>query len=270
MAWYWSKYPTWVKVLVIIGGVIGIGMALSDAFKGSQQVGSSSQAEQPASNSNKGNTRTASNVLKVKGFYLGMDINEAADLLNTKYITREKIEDGTFNIPPKFIRGEQGQITGTQKFDKVSVEQNENGIFKIIIKKASEGLPGGLSAIYDMASGGLFGKDYLVDIEAGSDKKVFGLYFDGSFTNFLFNSKDMDCKTFTEEFAKAYNISGFEPVVKEGKTLQLDSYTNESVEVPVYKNGYKYSSDSGYYIEISEEKNLLIKAIPKPKERSFD
>jgi hypothetical protein len=36
MKWFWSKYPTWVKVLVILVGVIGIAMAFSDAFKGSR------------------------------------------------------------------------------------------------------------------------------------------------------------------------------------------------------------------------------------------
>jgi len=267
MKWYWSKYPTWVKVLVIIGGIIGIGMALSDAFKGSQKVGSSSQAEQSVSNSNKARSQTPSNTLKVKGFYLGMNIDEAAEILNTKYITPEKIADGTFKPAPKTIMGEDGQIKDMKKFEKATVERMENGMFRIAINKESEGL----NAFYSMATGGLIGgPQCMVSIKAENDKKVSGLYFDSNMTNFLFNSKDMDCKTFTEEFARAYDISNFEPFIKEEKTLQVDPYTNTTVEVPVYKHGYKCSSDNGYYIEISEEKNLLIKTIPKSEERGFN
>ena len=29
--WYWAKYPTWVKVLVIIGALIGVLMGLISA-----------------------------------------------------------------------------------------------------------------------------------------------------------------------------------------------------------------------------------------------
>lgn len=259
MKWYWGKYPAWVKVLVIIGVVIGIGMALSDAFKGSQKAGdwlsnpdrSSSQAEEVVSNKTEANTRPTLNVLKVKGFYLGMDINEAAELLNTKYadITRKKLQDGTFK-------------------PGASVEQMESGMFRIVINKESKDL---IAIYYDMATGvPVEGSGCMVSIKAGNDKKVTELYLDGSISDALFNSKDMDCKTFTEEFAKAYNISNFEPFIKEEKTLQWDGYTNTSAAVPVYRNFYKYSSDKGYYIEISEEKNLLIKTIPKSKERGFD
>jgi len=43
--WYWSKYPTWIKVLIIMAGIIGIGMGLWDAFKGQSKAGEWFQGE---------------------------------------------------------------------------------------------------------------------------------------------------------------------------------------------------------------------------------
>ena len=253
MKWYWSKYPAGVKVLVIFAGIMGIIMALSDALREEQSVSNGEQI--------------ASDALKVKGFYLGMNIDEAAELLNTKYLTRERIEDGTFNVASKPIMDENGQLKEMKKFDKASVEQMEDGTFRIAIDREPEGL----NAFYSFATGGLVGgPERIVSIKAGKDKKVTEIFFDSSFTDFLFNSKDMDIDSFAEEFAKAYNIRNFEPFIQEEKSLQYYPNFDSSIVVPTYKNGYKCSSDQGYYIEISEEKNLLIKRIPRHTERSFD
>lgn len=242
MKWYWSKYPTWVKVLVIFAVVIGIGMALWDGFKGSQKVGTSFQTKKPLSHDNrKVNTETASKELKVKGFSLGMSIDDAAELLNTKYadITRKQSEDGTLK-------------------EGVSVKQSEDGTFIIGIVISPEG---SMNAFMSMATGGLTGTPYEIEIKAGSDKKVNSIFFRGNITDLLFNSKDMDFKSFSEEFAKTYGILQFEYFIKE---------ETSAMEGLVYRKGYRYSSDDGYYVQIMEKKDLLIKAIPKSKERSFD
>jgi len=166
MKWYWSKYPTWVKVLVIIGVVIGIGMALSDAFKGSQKAGdwlsnpdrSSLQAEEVVSSS-KTNTRTASIELKVKGFYLGMNIDDAANVLGEYVKFRPEVELlSNYSIAQKMAPGCP---------------------LAVLLKNAP-------NTKYAIASLGGF------HIEADSDKKVARIAFFSDFSNKFFNSIYID------------------------------------------------------------------------------
>jgi len=283
MKWYWSKYPTWVKVLVILGGIIGISMALWDGFKGSQKASewfpekgsttdnnrkASTEMKEPVSYDNrKANADIASSVLKVKGFYLGMNIDEAADLLNKKYAniiskpaSVEQLKDGTFRI-----------TIGT-KIDLSGLNEMLDAENAALEKEAKlTGMPKTESADKAEAL-----ETESSEITAGTDKKVNKILFKEDIIDPLFNSKDMSLGSFAEEFAKAYGIS----------YLDFRPFSNEEFDMfmgSVYEQGYKYSSDSGYYIQISTKyffvesvrnilssKILLIKAIPKLEERSFN
>ncbi len=237
MKWYWSKYPTWVKVLVIIGVVIGIGMALWDGFEGSKKAGTSSQTKEPTSLDNRkanteiqepvlpdnrrANTETTSNDLKIKGFYLGMNIDDAANLLGEYVKFRPEVE---LLINHSFA----------QKSALASLFKNAP------------------NTEYAIASFGGF------HIEADSDKKVTRIAFFSDFSNKLFNSIDMDIETFIENFKKAYRIPDFKLIVTENNDTYMPEVT------------YEYSSPDGYKITIGTDKGVEIKSIPKPTERGFD
>jgi len=214
MKWYWSKYPTWVKVLVILGGVIGIGMAIWDSFEGVQRVSGSSQAEESTSDNNrKANTETASKDLKIKGFYLGMNIDDAANLLGEYVKFRPEVE---------------------------SLSNYSNA------QKSQPGCPLALllnnapNTEYAIASLGGF------HIEADGDKKVTRIAFFSDFSNKLFNSIDMDIETFIENFKKAYRIPDFKLIVTENNDTYMPEVTYEYSS----PDGYKITISSDKSLEI--------------------
>jgi len=259
MKWYWSKYPTWVKVLVIFAGIIGISMALWDGFVGSIKYSSelstrkepvsdasrkaSTEMKEPVSYDNrKANTETTSNDLKIKGFYLGMNIDEAVELLNSQYT--------------EYV-GHQLQVELLIEDESIT-PQNIPTARMVFVARARAIIDPNTIYVIDSNAvyGPLTGGD--VHIEADGDKKVTRIAFSSSFSNKLFNSIDMDIETFIENFKKAYRIPDFKLIVTENNNTYMPEIT------------YEYSSPDGYKITISSDKSLEIKVIPKPTERGFD
>lgn len=138
-------------------------------------------------------------VLKVKGLYLGMNIDEVPAILK--------------NLLPKH---EVSQVKG---------DRHE------YVVKIDAGLGGA--------------------IIANKDKKVEVMSFSRAIVDDLFNSADMDAKSYAEKFMSSYNIPNMEPVPG--------------------KDWWQYTSPDGFKVSINAKyKITTIEKIAKEAERKFN
>lgn len=121
------------------------------------------------------------NILTVKGFWIGMDIEDAADLINSNYTTelngRYKVEDDTL------VRETPPNVSG-------EVKRQED--------------------MLALMFGGLLGTGEQIRCRADSSGKLGYIEFTFPATDALFKSADMDGGQFARAFAKAYKLPPFQ------------------------------------------------------------
>jgi hypothetical protein len=100
-------------------------------------------------------------------------------------------------------------------------------------------------------------------IEADAQKKVIGFRFTSNINDALFNSKELDAKTFALEFGKAYHCTTF------GVAVVMEPFTTED-SLGQVRQGWKYDGYDGVHIEITTDKGLEIESVPSSSEQKFD
>jgi hypothetical protein len=100
-------------------------------------------------------------------------------------------------------------------------------------------------------------------IEADAQKKVIGFRFTSDINDALFNSKELDAKTFALEFGKAYHCTTF------GVAVVMEPFRTED-SLGQVRQGWKYDGYDGVHIEITTDKGLEIESVPSSSERKFD
>jgi tetratricopeptide (TPR) repeat protein len=197
----------------------------------------------------------------VKGFYLGMNINDAAKLLNEKHkdnllekgyylvLVDKNISPAPDDVPIK--------VDGSEYSYDHFVSYNNEILYphpQVVLLMAMMGLD---RTIIEMQS-------HEVDIHADDDGLVDRIHFGENVVNMLFNVPDMDGEEFAQAFIDNYSIPKLE--------AKFDQISIYDIETGQKKYGYiwEYTSNEGFKITIQSHKELWIEKVPAKTERSFD
>lgn len=231
---------------------------------------------------------------KMKGFYIGMGIEEArdrlAELLNDKEIMVEENTEGPEKI--FFIQNvwkikkedfkQAYALTGFKGADtlwKCLIDTgylNEFGRIKnkfIVIENPAqiEFSPGAIKdnafaavqvSLYNILKAAGMQPKFYYKILADSDKKVKYIYFSGGATEKLFNTEGVDPKIFRKSFTKAY--------IKDSDLVSdlchaWDNYNSEKVYVI-----FQDLNLNGCKITIFSDKSLSLERVAEEKDFKFD
>ncbi|OQB44903.1 MAG: hypothetical protein BWY02_02678 [bacterium ADurb.Bin157] len=126
------------------------------------------------------------------------------------------------------------------------------------LKILKEKIPQDVWAISKLGNGYMISGQLLLSgpvvITADKDKRVNLIAFQD--TNNLFNTTDLTAEQFVKEIISAYKIPSMQTYIRqEGTSLE---------------KGWEYSSQEGWKISINYSKHLILSAIAKPSERTFD
>lgn len=185
-----------------------------------------------------------SETLIVKGFYIGMSIDDAVKLVNGKY------KDVLLPVGGCEIFGKVGETRLTEK--------------PINIKEYSDGY-----SVYAWnADGSVLHFDHFVPFknsvcsiekitEFDASGKVTRIKFTSDEVDKLFNAADMDVQSFAQTFINNYSIPKLTP---------FTYYPS----LHIYNDALGYTSDKGFKVIITQDKGLIIEKVPSRKERKFD
>lgn len=183
--------------------------------------------------------------LVFKGFYLGMDIQNACGLINHYFNSDFSIE---------------------------KLDQPKEGLFYVIRKAytANDWGTGMARALYGgmLTEIGVIDEKYDLLIAADKNRKVNVFHFSSKYTDALFNSVDMDVESFAKSFANAYGIPSLEVYQETKKTLKV--FYQDAIPMDEVIYGYEYTSPKGWKAKVSFDKDVTVKTVPKRKERGFD
>lgn len=191
----------------------------------------------------------------VKGFYLGMNINDAAKLLNEKY--RDDL------------------LVDHLLVDDLLLE----GSFLVIVDEdiapAPDDVPikvGGTEYLYDhfvSYNNEIFyphpllrfriGLDNTIDIHADDNGLVDRIHFGKNVVNMLFNVADMDGEEFAQAFVNNYPIPRLD--VRFGIISKIQDE---------YGYIWEYTSNQGFKVTINSKKEFWLEKVPAKNERMFD
>jgi hypothetical protein len=176
-----------------------------------------------------------------KGFYLGMPLGCAVKLINEKY------SDVFGQVAIKGIDQDVGVGFGPMSYRQMLAMAGRKNAEKV--------------AYLIVAGKGSLGPNPV--IEADAQKKVIGFRFTSNINDALFNSKELDAKTFALEFGKAYHCTTF------GVAVVMEPFRTED-SLGQVRQGWKYDGYDGVHIEITTDKGLEIESVPSSSERKFD
>lgn len=198
------------------------------------------------------------NTLVFKNLYLGMDIYDAATILNTKY--------------GEILKPDKGQLLKDRIILVKKNQQSKGSTYSIEIgsEQATQGIVGlfnlfGSSDIDDSPNAGSVS---LVHINADENKKITEIFIGGAYTDKLVNVNDMSGLQFTKMFVENYNIPKMDPW--NGTLNVLQGLNTLGLLADAEKTGWYYVSPQGYNIIITTGKDIILKKVPKKAERSFD
>lgn len=222
-------------VVVFLAGVF----VVSSVYRAASSVNHANKTSEELSGRSVGNSERGmiptsnSEALKIKGFYIGMSIDEAVKLLNEKY-KDVLLKDGTCNV--SVLKGE------TPPFER-----------PVEILHAYDG------DVYCFDHFVSFNNEVHSPININADKsgKVIFIEFSQSAVDKLFNVEDMDAKSFSQAFMNNYSIPELAPC----------SWFNE-FGGDIY--AWCYTSDKGFKVVITGSKDLYIEKVASSKERKFD
>jgi len=173
--------------------------------------------------------------LKVKGFYIGMSIDKAVKLLNEKY-------KNLLLLNPEG-KIDQGPTSFFVRENSVSLEyMDAGGIFASMVTGAPETVKALL-------------------IKADESGKVILIRFNSDVVNKLFNAADMDSESFAQAFINNYDIPRLSPKIETEQSLLFG---------PSVNSYWTYTSDKGFRVIITENKELIIEKVARAEERKFD
>lgn len=229
--------------------------------------------------------------LKIKGFYIGMPIEEAksrlAELLDAKdaLIEEDSSGDKTFfinnlgrikkedfkqinaltdlKVVEKVWRSliEMGYINELGRIQKKAFVIANPALVEfsheaLNVPRSDDAFVAVQVSIYNMFKAANIPPKLCHNIVAGADKKVKYVYFSGGASDKLFNAEGADLKVFTENFAKAYVARWSPSVVSYGAEADKVAYS-----VP-YVNGCR--------ITLYSDKSLILEKVAEEKEFKMD
>lgn len=169
-------------------------------------------------------------VLKVKGLYVGMNIDDACKIVNSLFGSSYIVRD----VPPTFQA--TGLLPGTYMVDMTDDE------IKGYLDPKGEG-NGRLQLM------GFRGDSYIpIFVTADANRKVIYIRITSSAVDKLFNVTDIEAEDFSKEFINSYKIPYLKPV-------SFD---------------WEFSSPYGYRLKISSNKTIEIQEISKKSNFKFD
>lgn len=198
------------------------------------------------------------NTLVFKNLYLGMDIYDAATILNTKY--------------GEILKPDKGQLLKDRIILVKKNQQSKGSTYSIEIgsEQATQGIAGlfnlfGSSDIDDSPNAGAIP---IVRINADENKKITGIFIGGAYTDKLVTVNDLSGLQFTKMFIENYNIPKMDSW--NGTLNVLQGLNTLGLLADAEKTGWYYVSPQGYNIIITTGKDIILKKAPKKAERSFD
>jgi hypothetical protein len=220
------------------------------------------QQAEPAEES--ANSQNAS--FKIKGFYIGMDIDAAKQNISEKIkdTTSDYLQCEDKNDNPMVIIADKSTIQNSEilisemnatfngaKFNAAREEAKTLDLpaeerVKFMVKTLS----------IDPAVITSYGEKTNVGISfvlSDEHHKVCSITFDSGLVNYLFKANDMDAPSFADEFMKAYKIPGWQAV------------PDWTVGSP--QKYWSFTSPDGVKITISPNKSLMILKVPKKEEQ---
>jgi hypothetical protein len=186
--------------------------------------------------------------IKIKGFYIGMDIRSVPELLDKKLAGSDSVYETFFDPDEKsfihiLIYNKDIQSFLAGKNQRLPKESFSTRLYEVGrgAERLAEVLPG-LNATGD----GVF--------HASANGQVETIVLTSRLVNFLFNSYDMSIEDFLHSIVNAYHI----PELKQ-------SYLNGGPS-------WSYTSPVGDKITILEQKAIILNKVPNENERkaSFD
>lgn len=191
--------------------------------------------------------------LKIKGFYLGMPLNECVSLINSKYhdvfVPNEGFKYDFCNSQytrDMAIKFSMDSLINTKTIpppDSTTIDTTYNSTaqedwvcthyyFK--------------NCFYDPLNNIINGTYFNVNNNMVIDKII----FENARTNLLFNCTDLSLQDFLQMFIDNYKIPYLKP--------------------DEYNTYWSYFSPNGWRIDIRKDKEITIRLIPKNSERKFD
>ena len=174
-------------------------------------------------------------MLKIKGLYIGMDIDDACNIVNS-------LNDSLF---AERRRGRCYVAPESEKYKSIGLVSRGNGYFLMEQPYSQSDLftdPQIAPRAFDARI-----------IEADSSKKVTKINIDEELANRMFNSSDMSADDFAKAFSSACKIS----------EIKLWWINKDNF-------GWVYSSPNGWKVNINKDHSILITKIPNLNERGFD
>jgi hypothetical protein len=211
--------------------------------------------------------------LHIKGFYIGMPIEEAATLINSKYRSIFISEEGYYNVvrwhdredevaalqalgalPSRIVTNHYTMTTESWYFTNAFVYSDaSNSTWRV---GPSYGNSLGAFALGpfdygDNVLGPVDNTDF--NVSGGSDKRVSLIVLSPRIVGPLFNAADMSTEDFVQAMVENYHLGGFQREFRpSGEPL------------------YCYTSPVGFKIVITSDKHLIITRVPASTERKFD
>jgi len=179
--------------------------------------------------------------IKVKGLYIGMDIQSVPALLKEKlagkdWIISDAAQGSALNAILQKGRGDGSDMTDAEKQSMTStiLALGANSISPLEPEYFFVGI-----AQPPFSGGGKF--------VALPDRKVGLILLKGSLVNDLFNAADMDASAFVKQFISAYDI----PEMKVSDNLQ----------------SWTYTSPDGVKVTIDTQKNVTLEKVESAQDR---
>lgn len=175
--------------------------------------------------------------LVVKGFSLGMPAAKALELLNTnhfKLLGAPKLSFVSTNELAAFVKETSAKIT-EEKLGRYGEQSRE-----VVLEKHYAGRDG------------IKGNGVQIFLQGG---KVTKLEFTRDAVDRLFGANDLDGAEFAAMFSEAYQLPELKP------------YAPKSL---AGEKGWSRKSLDGWYVQVTEGKQLTISAAPKAAQRRFD
>jgi len=208
--------------------------------------------------------------LHIKGFYIGMPIEEAATLINSKYRSIFISEEGYYDVvrddqvaalqalsalPSRIVTNRYNLVTESWYFFTNAFVYSDASNSTWRVGPSYGNSPGSLYLgpfdYGDNILGPVDRSDF--NISGGSDRRVSLIVLSPRIVGPLFNAADMSTEDFVQAMVDNYHLSGF----------QKDF-------LPSGDPFYFYTSPVGFKIEITSDKHLIITRVPASIERKFD